>query len=693
MALQMTPAAIPPPPLRDSIGSMRFPIHTDRPLQNYKFSGREDVLIGIDSALRPSKSSSNTTGLVSCTIHGIGGVGKTQVALQYTYSCADKFDAIFWLRAETVAELVRSYAMITERLKRSMSSATNSRNGSQEHDSNLDVMEVREWLETTETRWLLVFDNVDSFNHIIDYIPRHATSGAILVTTQIPDFPQITQASLTWPLLSLSRTEGTRLLFRTLNRDAKDDEEEVIASEISDFVGHLPLALTTIGGYIKATMTTVPEFLSSLLASNAIWEKSSGPGYADESTYSKSLSTVFDIASKNLSADAQTLLNVMAFLNPDMIPEEMLLYNHTDPSLQFLSQNKSYYEIIKNLNVRQLVKREAPSGGQTYFSVHRSLQLSILHRLSQNTKGRQEAFMQAFALVRAQMPEASRIQASQPDAWHKYDAYVPQISSLRTHSLWPEPKIELPVDFVRVLIDTGVYLWQQGLLVEGKAALETAEKCLEEVPLDDLNILFSDIDDVLGIIDDLTGISCRADSLRRRRRALQIRKIEHGRIAEEDRTRIDEVRLYNAEANLGCAYLNAELFEEAETIFENCLVQYKSWTTVEEEIPFEYAKYYNHIAFVRTFQGRHIEAIVSARRACDLQQIHGGPNAPLVQYNRFNLGNQLYHAGELEESLKVNQECLRDRIRVCGKDNLLTLESYSEVGALLFEIGRFDEAR
>ena len=162
-----------------------------------------------------------------------------------------------------------------------------------------------------------------------------------MVTTQIPNFDQITLVSLTLPLLSLSRTEGTRLLFRTLGREPKDEEEEDTASEISDFVGHLPLALTTIGGYITATMTTISEFLANLMASNAIWEETSGPGYADERTHSKNLGTVFDIALNDLSKDAQTLLNIFAFLNADKIPEEMLLYKHTDPSLQFLCQKRS----------------------------------------------------------------------------------------------------------------------------------------------------------------------------------------------------------------------------------------------------------------------------------------------------------------------------------------------------------------
>ena len=60
----------------------------------------------------------------------------------------------------------------------------------------------------------------------------------------------------------------------------------------------------------------------------------------------------------------------------------------------------------------------------------------------------------------------------------------------------------------QVSIDTGVYLWQKGLLAESKAAHETAEQILESVQLDKMHPLFSDIDDVLGILDDYTGITC-----------------------------------------------------------------------------------------------------------------------------------------------------------------------------------------
>ena len=187
---------------------------------------------------------------------------------------------------------------------------------------------------------MLVFDNAERIEDIRGYIPSRASCGAILVTTQIPDLIQITEVSSIRPLADLGCMEGTRLLYQTLGREPKDREEENAADKISVFVGHLPLSLTTIAGYIKRTMITIPECMVMLKTSNALWEETSGPSYADEGFYSKSLGTVFDIALNDLSENASTLLNILAFLNPDMIPEVMLLQENPDPLLRFLSRNE-----------------------------------------------------------------------------------------------------------------------------------------------------------------------------------------------------------------------------------------------------------------------------------------------------------------------------------------------------------------
>lgn len=81
-------------------------------------------------------------------------------------------------------------------------------------------------------------------------------------------------------------------------------------------MGGLPLAITTIGGHIKQTGLTLSEFLRELKESNNSWS-SSGEFFVEN--YEKTLRTVFDIVLKKLKSGAQSLLHILAFLNPDCI--------------------------------------------------------------------------------------------------------------------------------------------------------------------------------------------------------------------------------------------------------------------------------------------------------------------------------------------------------------------------------------
>jgi tetratricopeptide (TPR) repeat protein len=196
----------------------------------------------------------------------------------------------------------------------------------------------------------------------------------------------------------------------------------------------------------------------------------------------------------------------------------------------------------------------------------------------------------------------------------------------------------------------------------------------------------------LGIFDDHAGVSRRCDSYRRRNRALDIRKRVHKGIPTSELIQTGNIRLYNAEVNLGCTYLQDEGFGDAEEIFERCLTRYKSWAP-EAAIPFEYAKYYNHMSLVRTSQGKNEDAVHFSRHACDLQLRASGPDSPLFQLYRFTLGNILYHANHVDESLSVNEQVLLERQRICGDSNAWTLESYSMATALLHARGENDKAR
>src|SRR6185295_12155631 len=127
--------------------------------------GRHDLLQKIDESLRTSRL------LAVVAMHGLGGVGKTQLALEYAYRRADQYRLVAWIRAEKPETLASDYSAIAA--AEGLSETPNYRQ---------KIENVRSWLEHND-RWLLIFDSAPSAAAIREYLPR-SNSGHILVTSR-----------------------------------------------------------------------------------------------------------------------------------------------------------------------------------------------------------------------------------------------------------------------------------------------------------------------------------------------------------------------------------------------------------------------------------------------------------------------------------------------------------------------------
>ena len=342
------------------------------------------------------------------------------------------------------------------------------------------------------------------------------------------------------------------------------------------------------------------------------------------------------------------------------------------------------------LRRRQLVRRET-SGEEPFLSIHRSLQWSIIVDLSRVYDHRWKVYHQAFVLLRRGMPMSSPIQIPEPEKWPQFERYTPQILNLRTHCLWPEPPVDLPVDFARILSDMGTYMWHAGLVPDGSEALETAERILDERGVREIDPLRGDILGNLGILSGFAGVSERKEGMERRLEALKIRKEVYEDIPEKKITQDDHTRLYIAESDVAYGYIQEEEFEKVEEIMERCLTQYKSWDT-EENIPYEYAKYYYTMSLVRASQGSINEALDFSRRGVGLVTKSAGKEHSVTQLWKFSFANLVFHSGDVAESLHINEEVLSVRRKTCGEFNAFTLESYSTCGALLLRERKAERA-
>lgn len=218
------PAELPPPDLDD-----------DLPPRNPRFVGREHQLREIHEVLR--------AGARFLTLNGMGGVGKTQLAVEYIYRYRDEYDVIGWIRAEHRPTMRTSLAALGARWQLPGG-------GSMENP----VEQLLDSLERSKWHWLLVFDNAGPSALAHDIVP--VSSGKILLTSRDPDW---SQRGPTIEVGVFERTESVELLRLHAN-----DISEPDAMRLAERLGDLPLAVEHAANWHVATGQLVGTYLDLL---------------------------------------------------------------------------------------------------------------------------------------------------------------------------------------------------------------------------------------------------------------------------------------------------------------------------------------------------------------------------------------------------------------------------------------------
>ena len=126
------------PSHRSSVSPITFPINNVEGFRNHAFHGRQDLLQELHKFFT-APANPPFTGPACTILHGLGGMGKTAAAREYTHVFQNSFDAIFWLRASSESELCGSYCAIARKLKLNIES----------EKETFVIEEIKEWLEGT----------------------------------------------------------------------------------------------------------------------------------------------------------------------------------------------------------------------------------------------------------------------------------------------------------------------------------------------------------------------------------------------------------------------------------------------------------------------------------------------------------------------------------------------------------------
>ncbi|WP_327301181.1 FxSxx-COOH system tetratricopeptide repeat protein [Streptomyces goshikiensis] len=398
------------------------------PPKNPNFTGRENLLAAVEEQLR----SDETAAVLPHALHGMGGVGKSQLAIEYIYRHSHEYNVIWWIPAERENLILGALVDLARALDLDV--------GPQ---ANTAVPAVREALRTGRPyeNWLLVFDNAEDIETVRRYFPTGGP-GKIIVTSRNRDWERVA-APLTVNVFE--RDESIALLQRRA-RDLSTED----ADRLAEALGDLPLAIEQGGAWHAATGMPVSEYLQLLAERRpGILELDPAPDYPI------SVAAAWNISLDQLAASnpaARQLLEICACMAPEPIPLGILRGSRNvdiTPELDpVLRDPVLLARATRDLSKLSLIKLDHKSGT---LHIHRLMQAVLAAGLDEERS--REMRRAAHVLLAAAKPGAP----AAPDQWGAYQALLPHVMSsgaVRTSDPWGR---ELIVSMVLYLYYWGAH--------------------------------------------------------------------------------------------------------------------------------------------------------------------------------------------------------------------------------------------
>ncbi|KAG8629357.1 hypothetical protein KVT40_003222 [Elsinoe batatas] len=381
------------------------------PVQKPRFFDREDTSLAIETHyLRITEEEP----LQSLALHGLGGVGKSTVALKYADSKWRKreVEALFWIHSETTTSIRQSFSRAAVKLKLP---------GIQAGDDEENKSLLLEWLETTERRWLLIFDNAEDVDLIRSYWPA-AGRGQVLITTRNPNFA-FDLAEVSIELYPWDTQTGSEFLLHLLSSNVSEQlqaGEAASAYQLSEKLSGHALAISLMAGLIHRRAWSVEEFMAVYNAHANEVKDMFG---------TKSIDTLWSLAFGSLDANSSALLGILCFLEPDSIPQglfELPEIIQLPEHLTFCRSRLNFSEAVEPLLTLALVKRDR---SQRTFSIHRLVQSSFKNFMT--PQQRRQSFTAAGTLLAGVFPQPHPQAATLWLQWGTCATYLQHVLHLK----------------------------------------------------------------------------------------------------------------------------------------------------------------------------------------------------------------------------------------------------------------------
>ncbi|KAI0007592.1 hypothetical protein F4779DRAFT_642943 [Xylariaceae sp. FL0662B] len=449
-------------------------------LQNNKFSGRRETLTAISAALDPNITSHLAKSLA---LFGMGGIP-----------------------ADNTITIGQSFREVAQVLNLCQSP-------DEVQDSAAAVWKVKNWLNSTTSPWLIIFDNADDLSALKIAWPG-TSQGSILLTTR--DFDVASNpAAHGLQLEPFGECEGCNMLLKQIGLDPALPSNQEHAIAITKALGGLPLALSQIGGFIAQRRLQLKDFLM-------LYERNAAKIDARKTVkddYEHTLSTVWNVSFEKLPADSTKLLNLLIFFDPDSIDEEILLQGSrtlTDvgDELEFLSDEMDLGDAEQGLLQAALISKQFD---RSILSIHRLVQSAAIRRLPE--VDRLAYFDAAVELLSWGFPDTwSKDIGHQVNAWTKCEKCLPHIDHIAKMARRHTIKSNHIQRYAELLLRCSWYLYEREMYDIARTLAATATQTFEGKE----TLAYASAIDLVGLIDlDLCRFSSALESFQA---ALEIRK-------------------------------------------------------------------------------------------------------------------------------------------------------------------------